>query len=139
MCAAGDARAKSRDWSDALALYWGAWDLLPEPREEWEAATWILAAVGDANFLAGDFAAGRDNLSSAMRCPGAVGNPFLHLRLGQCQLELGAQDRAADELMRAYMGGGVKLFQSEDPKYLKFLSERAQCISSPKKPWEFWK
>ena len=35
----------------------------------------------------GDFAAGRDNLANAMRCPGAIGSAFLHLRLGQCHLE----------------------------------------------------
>jgi len=55
---------------------------------------------------------------NAMHCPDAIGNPFLHLRLGQCQFELKALDRAADELMRAYMGGGPDLFKLEDPKYI---------------------
>jgi hypothetical protein len=32
--------------------------LLPEPQTDWEAATWILAAIGDANFLGDDFTAG---------------------------------------------------------------------------------
>jgi transposase len=31
-------------------VYLQAWDLLPEPKTEWEAATWLLAAIGDANF-----------------------------------------------------------------------------------------
>ena len=35
-----------------------------------------------------------------------AGNPFLRLRLGQVQVELGALDEAADNLTRAYMGGG---------------------------------
>jgi hypothetical protein len=104
-----------------------AYDVLPEPKIKWEAATWILAAIGDANFLGGDFVAGRDNLASAMHCPGAIGNPFLHLRLGQCQFELGLLDRAADELMRAYMGGGADVFD-EDLKYLRFLATRAEGI-----------
>jgi hypothetical protein len=26
------------------------WDLLPEPKTSWEAATWLLGAIGDANF-----------------------------------------------------------------------------------------
>jgi hypothetical protein len=29
---------------------WSAWDLLPEPQADWEAATWILGAIGDVNF-----------------------------------------------------------------------------------------
>ena len=97
-CAKGDDSAKQALYPDALKEYWAAWDLLPEPKTQWEAATWILAAVGDANYLSGDFVAGRDNLSHAMHCPDAIGNPFLHLRLGQCQFEVGNLDRAADEL-----------------------------------------
>ncbi|MGY3265521.1 tetratricopeptide repeat protein [Lysobacter sp. HA35] len=140
LCALGDKRAEAGDYSGALAAYWSAWDLLPDPKEEWEAATWILAAVGDANFLSGDFVAGRDNLAHAMHCPDALGNPFLHLRLGQCQYELQNLDRAADELMRAYMGAGHEAFQNDDPKYLAFLATRAKGIELPRtKPkWKFW-
>jgi tetratricopeptide (TPR) repeat protein len=121
LCAEGDRVAKRGEFSAALAQYWQAWDLLPEPAENWEAATWILAAVGDANFLSGDFVAGRDNLSVAMRCPNGLGNPFLHLRLGQCQYELGNTERAADELARAYLLEGKKVFGNDDPKYLAFV------------------
>jgi hypothetical protein len=39
-------------------------------------------------FLGGDYVAGRDNLTVAMHCADAIGNPFLHLRLGQCHFEL---------------------------------------------------
>lgn len=60
-----------------------------------------------------------------MTCPDALGNPFLHLRLGQAQLNLGNEDRAADELMRAYMGGGPEVFEIEDGRYLAFLKTRA--------------
>ena len=138
-CAAGDDLAKARKFSEALPSYWAAWDLLPEPKVDWTAATWILAAIGDANFLLGDYVAGRDNLSQAMHCPDAIGNPFLHMRLGQCQLELKEFDRAADELMRAYMGAGQDIFKDEDPMYLDFLKTKAKGIETPKKSWQFWK
>jgi tetratricopeptide (TPR) repeat protein len=123
LCAEGDALAEKAHYPDALKKYWAAWGLLPEPQTDWEAATWILAAVGDANFLGGDFVAGRDNLSLAMHYPDAIGNPFLHLRLGQCQFELGNLDRAADELARAYMGAGAEIFEGAD-KYFAFLKTR---------------
>jgi tetratricopeptide (TPR) repeat protein len=125
LCAEGDALAQNESYSAALQKYWAAWDLLPEPQTDCVAATWILAAIGDANFLGGDFVAGRDNLSHAMRCPDAIGNPFLHLRLGQCQFELGELDRAADELTRAYMGAGDKIFEGGD-KYFAFLKTRLE-------------
>lgn len=31
---------------------------------------------------------------------------------------------AADELTRAYMGGGIDIFMEDDPKYLEFLETR---------------
>ena len=123
-CERGDALAEGEDYPAALEEYWAGWDLLPEPKTDWESATWLLAAIGDANFLGDDFAAGRDNLALAMRCPGAVGNPFLHLRLGQCHFELGDLDRAADELARAYALEGPDLFDDEDEKYLAHLQTR---------------
>lgn len=139
LSAEGDALAEERKYSEAITTYWRAWDLLPEPKTEWNAATWLLAAIGDANFLCRDYVAGKDNLSTAMHCPDALGNPFLHLRLGQCQFELGVLDRAADELMRAYAGAGAEVFKDQDPKYLRFLQTRAKGIEAPKKPWQFWR
>jgi tetratricopeptide (TPR) repeat protein len=123
LCAEGDMLAEKAKYPAALEKYWAAWDLLPQPQTDWEAAKWILAAIGDANFLGGDFVAGRDNLSMAMRCPEAIGNPFLHLRLGQCQFELGNLDRAADELARAYMGAGEEIFEGAE-KYFDFVKTR---------------
>jgi tetratricopeptide (TPR) repeat protein len=124
LCATADALAESGEYPDALGKYWEAFDLIPEPKQEWEATLWVLAAIGDANFLLGDYAAARDNLANAMHCPGAMGNPFLHLRLGQSQFELGNLDRAADELTRAYGVAGTEIFDEEDRKYLDFLQTR---------------
>lgn len=126
LCEEGDELASEDDFEGALQSFWAAWDLLPEPQTEWEAATWILGAIGDANFLGEDFEAGRDNLSLAMHCPDGIGNPFLHLRLGQCLFELGELDRAADELTRAYMAEGADIFEGEDEKYFEFLKTRIE-------------
>ena len=125
LCAEGDAFAEAGDYPAALEKYWEAWDRIPEPQTQWDAATWLLAAIGDANFQIDDFSAGRDNLMMAMHCPGAIGNPFLHLRLGQCQFELGNLDQAANELARAYMGAGRDIFNGEE-KYFEFLKTRLE-------------
>jgi hypothetical protein len=133
LCATADDLAKDRKFPAALTLYWQAYDLLPELKTQWEAATWIFAAIGDANFLSGDYQAGRDNLTSAMHCPDAIGNPFIHMRLGQCQYELGNLDRAADELARAFLLEGAGLFAEEDPKYVRFVKER---LNEPPGGWD---
>ena len=141
LCARGDADADLDRFAAALASYWAAWDLLPEPKLACEKATWILAAIGDVNFLGGDYEAGRDNLSTVMHCPGAIGIAFLHFRLGQCHYELGDQLQAADELLRAFLGGGAALFDDEDPKYLECAerAERAQSEAPERRVWRFWK
>ena len=46
-----------------------------------------------------------------MRCSDALGNPFIHLQLGQCQFELGNEQIAADELTRAYVAEGNDIFE----------------------------
>ena len=124
-CERGDHSAESEQYLEAVGHYDQAWSLLPEPKTQWEAATWILASIGD------DFAAAHEALTACMYCPGAIGNPFIHLRLGQAQFELGNEPRAADELMRAYMGAGPEIFEDEDPKYLRFLATKAEGIQAP--------
>ncbi|WP_229207209.1 MULTISPECIES: tol-pal system YbgF family protein [unclassified Duganella] len=126
LSAQGDQLAKTGKFSEAIPVYWQAWDILPEPKQDWNAALWLLAAIGDANFgfKNKDYVACRDNLSYAMRVPGAIGNPFLHLRLGQCQFELGNMGRAADELARAYIPEGRAIFKEDDPKYLGFIKSK---------------
>jgi tetratricopeptide (TPR) repeat protein len=113
-----------RQFEQAYAFYVDALNLVPDPPEEWEATTWILAAVGDLYFLAGNMGRSVTAFEDAVRCPGGLGNPFIHLRLGECYFELDNLDRAADELTRAYMGGGREIFQKENNKYLQFLATR---------------
>lgn len=139
LCALGDKHAGVKQYPQALLAYWAAWDLLPEPKAEWRAATAILVAIGDTNFLERDYRAGRHNLLRALKCPDAFSDPFLYLRLGQCNLELEAFDRAADALMRAYLGGGPDMFKGEDPKYHRFLQSRDKSVVAPRKVWQFWK
>ncbi|MBX3713099.1 MAG: tetratricopeptide repeat protein [Lysobacter sp.] len=117
----GDRLAEAGDYFPAVQRYIEALDLLPEPRTDWEACTWLLVAIGDANFRAGHHEQARAALIDAMHCPGAIGNPFIHLRLGQTQFELGNMDCANDELARAYMGAGKEIFSEEDPKYFMHL------------------
>jgi hypothetical protein len=124
-CAAGDRLAENGAYVDAIRDYNRAWQLVPEPKNDWEASTWILAASADAAFLAGYKTSALESLEYAMTCPGAVGNPFLHLRFGQVLFDKDRLDEAADQLMRAFMGGGDEIFQNEDPRYLAFLRTRA--------------
>jgi len=124
LSAEGDRLAEAGRYEDAVAQYNAAWNLVPEPRTDWNASTWLLAAIGDACCLGGYRTSAREALEYAMYCPAGVGNPFLHLRLGQVLLDGGEHDRAADELTRAYMGAGEEIFADQDRRYLDFLRAR---------------
>jgi tetratricopeptide (TPR) repeat protein len=124
-CAEGNDLADENRHEAALEKFNAAWRLLPDPKSDWEAATWILAAIADSCFQLGKFKSSKEALEYAMHCPGAIGNPFLHLRLGQTLFEAGDPDASANELMRAYMAAGADIFESEDGKYLAFLKTRA--------------
>jgi tetratricopeptide (TPR) repeat protein len=119
----GNALVEAGDLAGALKMYGRALKLLPEPTHRWEAATWLFTALGDVLFLERKYRQAKDALNEAMRCPNAIGNPFIHLRLGQANYELKEIDCAKDELARAYIGGGDELFEGEDPKYKLFIKE----------------
>jgi tetratricopeptide (TPR) repeat protein len=117
----GNQAFESDRYEEAIEDYSRALALIPAPLEDWEASTWVLTALGDSHYMLDNYTEARDFLVRAVRCPGGLGNPFIHLRLGQVQYELGNEDRAKDELARAYMGGGPEILADEDPKYLTFL------------------
>jgi tetratricopeptide (TPR) repeat protein len=110
LCARGDALAEAAEYLQAIDVHGEALALVPAPIDDWEAATWILAAIGDAHFLRGSFEPARVAFGRAMHGPGAIGNPWLHLRLGQVCYEVG-------EL-------GRELFEDDDPRYWEFLRSR---------------
>jgi tetratricopeptide (TPR) repeat protein len=126
ICDEGDVLIERGELNDAFGKFSEALALVPEPKPDYEITASILAGLGDVYFHAKSFAQGREVLSDAMHCAGAIGSPFLHLRLGQCQFELGNETRAADELARAYMGAGKEIFDREDPKYFEFLKTKLE-------------
>lgn len=132
LCAAGDDLAERQLFSEAVSKYNEALAMLPEPTHQWDAAAWIYTAIGDAFFHSANFPESLMAFTQATNCPNGVGNPFVHLRLGQIQLELGNEIIAADELTRAYMGAGKKIFDGEPPKYFELLRQK---IKEPPAGW----
>jgi tetratricopeptide (TPR) repeat protein len=120
-CSEGDRRCEEGEFDAALEMYKSAWNLVPEKKGDWEASTWILAATGDVFLRKHDYVKALNLFCRAVQCPGGLGNPYIHLRLGEMFFETGEMERAAEELTRAFMGAGDDIFEQEDPKYLKFL------------------
>jgi tetratricopeptide (TPR) repeat protein len=132
LCKDGDRLIAAKEFSSALKEYQKALGLLPSPISDWEAGTWIWVAIGDAHFRCGNFPEAYNAFSEATHCPGGLGNPYVHLRLGEVQFELGNEILAADELARAYMGGGKEIFAEELPKYFEFVKSK---LHMPPEGW----
>ena len=121
LCEAGDKLSEQGEYEKASREYLAALSLIPGPVSNYEAATWVLTAIGDTFFQMKHYNKSLRVFLDVMPCPGAIGNPFIHLRLGESQYENGNMDKAKDELIRAYMGGGAEIFAEEDPKYFALV------------------
>ncbi|CAH1191262.1 tetratricopeptide repeat protein [Paenibacillus sp. JJ-223] len=122
----GDDLVKAGDFEAGKNKYVKALRLLPENHQEWEAATWLYVAIGDVHFHMKNYDKAFKCFYNAVQCPKGVGNPYIHLRLGQLYYEQENLEKAADELTRAYMGAGIGIFMEDDPKYLEFLETKIE-------------
>ncbi len=120
----GDSLLNAGDFVSAKAKYVSALRLLPGNHRDWKAATQLYTSLGDAHFHLQVFDKAFQCYFNAVQCPDGLGNPYIHLRLGQMYFENENLDKAADELARAYMGGGIEIFMEDDPKYLEYLETK---------------
>jgi tetratricopeptide (TPR) repeat protein len=128
----GDTLLDEGEEQEALVQFTEAWDLLPEPKGDWQPTVPILAAIADCYFYLGEWEASYLALQDAIRCGADVSNPFIRLRLGQCLYEKGDSIEAANWLAPAYLAEGIRLFIGEEPKYLMFIKEK---LSPPPDGW----
>src|SRR4051794_13294551 len=63
--------------ADAVTEYRTALQLIPEPRHDWAASTWVLGSLGDVLFRLGRHQEAHAALSEAVTCPGGAANAFL--------------------------------------------------------------
>jgi tetratricopeptide (TPR) repeat protein len=123
LCERGRALEEAGDFRAAIRAYLEADALLPPPREGWDAAWWLDAAVGDCHFQLLEFEDAEVFFRRAMVEGELIGNAFVRLRRGQVLLELGRDDEALEELAAAYMLEGRELFEEDDPKYFAFVKQ----------------
>ena len=110
-------------FSEALKEYDKAFDMIPEPKNRWEASVWLLAAKGDCYFWLKDFDAALECFQKLMVEYEEYGNPFTRLRYGECLYETGNEQLAKEHLLAAYSMEGKELFEECDKKYLSIISD----------------
>ncbi len=122
-CQLGYEHYDRADNKAALRHFYKAWTLLPKPQSQWQEAGWVLTAMGDCYFAKADFSNGIESLRSALHCPKAANNPFIHMRLGQCLFEAGQLQEARHHLQHALEHDGKSLLAQQDQKYLQLAEQ----------------
>lgn len=97
--------------------------LLGEPVMESKYAVMLFSGIGEAYFLQKKWEEALEYYGYAVKSKGGLGEPLIHLRLGQLRYELGDMEKAKDELIRAYMGAGDIIFEAEYPKYFNLIRD----------------
>lgn len=103
--------------------YLEALNLIPKPKTEWEASTWLYVALGEVYFFASKYLEAIPFFNEALKCPEGLGNPLINLRMGQCYYELENYDFAKEHFLKAYMVEGKEIFEGEDDKYIKLVDQ----------------
>lgn len=116
------------DYKGALKKFTAALDILPTPKQQWEAALWLYASIGDMHLFLEDYKQAAENYYNALNCPDGQQSSFVHLRLGEALYELEDEKNSLDHLLRAYMLEGKEIFESEEEKYFAFLQENVEGI-----------
>lgn len=105
----------------AADQYVQALQLVADAQGDWGMTTWLWASLGEARFMARAFDTSAEAFGEALECTGALGTPFLHLRLGQCALEVGDEPAAMAHFSRVHALHGSEAFACEEAKYLEFF------------------
>jgi len=119
----GDDFAEKEIFGSAISKYNEALDLLPEPKTDWEAATWLYVALGDALFSEKDFDAALDAYEKALISPEGTGNPYVWFCLGEVFYALGNFEKAKTHFMSAYLLDGEEIFKDTKPVYISLITD----------------
>ena len=112
-------------FAQAIEQWSQAQELLPEPKSDWDAYTWLNTSIGDAHFQLGEFALARQSLFDALNGPDGQASPFVHYRLGQTEVKLQNTESAKSHLLQAYMldGEAIFLVEPDGITYLEVLRQ----------------
>lgn len=122
----GNDFADDEEYAAAAGKFKEALELVPDPKTDWEASTWLYSSIGNMYFMLDDFAQAAEYFLQAISCPDGKINSFIQMRLGQSFLELKQEDKALEHLLKGYRLGGKSLFAEEESKYLAFLGKRVK-------------
>lgn len=123
LCQKGMEQADLERFEPSNRSFTKVYDLLPEPKEDWKAFTWLQASRADNFFELKDFAQAEVLFLEVIeKDEDYKKNAYVRMRHAQCIFELKGAEAARDELLLAYNIGGDEVFEGEYVKYKKSLN-----------------
>jgi tetratricopeptide (TPR) repeat protein len=122
----GDELLSEGEIDNAISKYNTALALLPDPKFEWEASTYIYTALGDSYFIQLKFEDALTVFQCAFKSVDGEDNPYICLMLGETYYELNDKEKAKDYLLQAYELEGEDIFEDEDVKYFELIKSSIQ-------------
>jgi hypothetical protein len=117
----------------AADCYIKAYELLPEPKDQWNCTSVVLRGIAENYYLKAFFDSKSEDESRKyyllslqyfeeyMKDPDSIGAAVNHSKIGRIWYELGDFENAKEELMRAYMAEGKEWFDDLDLKYYELI------------------
>jgi len=100
------------------------YELIPEPKVEWKAYTWMQASRADNYFELQEFQEALDLFEEALlKDADYQENGYIQMRIGQCLHQSKRIDEAIIYLTKAYALGGEDLFEDEYAIYKKLAKQ----------------
>lgn len=120
LCQKGVEQAEIERYEASNRTFTKVYALLPEPKSEWKAYTWLRASMADNCFELKDYKSALELLQEVIGMDSQYQeNAYVRMRKGQCQYELYGEKEAVEELKLAYRLGGEEIFEDEYVKYKK--------------------
>ena len=120
MCEKGMEQAEIERYMPSNRTYTKVYELLPEPKHEWKAYTWLLASMADNHYELKEYQEGLRLLDEVLeRDEEYKENAYIRMRRGACQFEILGKNAAEQELKIAYEMGGDEVFEDEYTRYKK--------------------
>jgi tetratricopeptide (TPR) repeat protein len=111
-------------FAQAEPYYLQAWAMLPEPKQGWDISDVTIYTIAGLYREWKRFPEAKHWIAQALREDLQPHEFLQHREAGTIYFDAGELETARSYLEHAWHVGGVRAFQGEDPKYLKFLQEK---------------
>lgn len=117
----GDREGEKENWDGQIEKYLQAWELVPEPKYEWDGGTWITSGIAEGFFQKKNYQGAKPYFHEGLKCYRGEQHSFILLRLGEIYYDEGDLDQARQYLCRAWDISEGREFVDEPKKYRDFI------------------